>query len=147
MLNTHLMIRTYDRTLKQAPDTFNPVRVNISNNPFFGRVINPPMLSVGIFNSPIGGHFVGVNRLRVRRGIVMNELMQDCFGSVGNHLQSNLSFTLDCTDSDGFVPLVSATVTANLSADVRFVNFNDTPKQIAVNLAHSSTNTVAEIPS
>src|SRR6266487_4515363 len=107
MLYTYLMIRTNDRTLKQAPNALDAVSMNISNNPLFSGVIKPLVLSVGIFNSPIGGHFVGIDRFRVRCRVVVNKLVQRCFVSVRNNLQANLSGALDCPDSNGLVALVA----------------------------------------
>src|SRR5205823_8543960 len=91
MLDTHLMIRTDDRTLQEAPDAFDAVSVNITYNPFILRVINPFMLCVGIVNSPIRWHFVRVNRFGVRRSVVMDKLVQGRLVSVRDNLQRNLS--------------------------------------------------------
>ena len=108
MLDTHLMIRTDDRTLKQAPDALNAVSMNIANNPFLGGVINPLVFRVGILNSPIRWHFVGVDRFRVRRGVVVDELVQHGLGRVRDDLQSNHAVALNGSNSDSLVALVTA---------------------------------------
>src|SRR6266498_2486632 len=102
MFDTYLMIRTDDRTLEQTPDAFDAVGVNVADNPFFGRMINPTMLRVGIFNSPISWHFVRVDRFRFRRSVVVNELVKNDFSSVRDNLQANLTFALHCANGDSF---------------------------------------------
>ena len=86
MLNTHLMIRADNRPLQETPDAFDSVGVNVADNPFLGGVINPPVLGVGIFDAPISRHFIRVDRFRVRRGIVTDELLQDRFSRVRDNL-------------------------------------------------------------
>ena len=39
-------------------------------------VINPLMFRVGVLNAPISGHFIGVDRFRIWRGVIVDELMQ-----------------------------------------------------------------------
>src|ERR1700683_2618096 len=53
MLRTDLMIRTNDTALKQAPDPFDGVRVNVSTDPLFGAVVNGLVGCVAIGNSAI----------------------------------------------------------------------------------------------
>src|SRR5438067_5561494 len=132
MFDTHLMIRPDDRTLQEAPNALNAVSVNIANNPFFGRVISPLVLGVGIFDSPIRWHFIGVDRFRVRCGVVMDKLMKHGLSSVGDDLQANHAVALDCSDSDSLVTLA---VSTHLPADVRFIHFYNPSKKLAVNLA------------
>src|SRR5205807_2351690 len=141
------MIGADDRTLEQAPYALDAVCVNVTNNPFLGRVINPFVLSVGIFNSPIRGHFISVDRFRIRCSIVMDELMQYSFCGVRNDLKPDLALSLNGSDSDSLVTLVTPAVSPHLSAYISFVNFNNSTKKFSVNLAHSSTDTMAEIPS
>src|SRR5438093_1512735 len=107
MFNTHLMIGTDDRTLEQAPNAFNAISVNVADNPFLLRVINPLMLRVGILYSPISGHFVSVDRFCVWRGVIVDKLVQCRLVSVRDNLQSNLAFALHGSDSDSFIPLVA----------------------------------------
>src|SRR5438067_2990546 len=147
MFDAHFMIRADDRTLQEAPNALNAVSVNIANNPFFGGVINPLVLSVRIFDSPIRGHFIGVDRFRVRCGVVMDKLMKHSLSSVRDDLQANHAVALDCSDSDSLVPLVTPAVSAHLPADVRFIHFYNPSKKLAVNLAHGSADAMAEIPS
>src|SRR5438094_10421565 len=147
MFDTHLMIRTDDRTLQEAPDAFDAVSVNITYNPFILRVINPFMLCVGIVNSPIRWHFVRVNRFGVRRSVVMDKLVQGRLVSVRDNLQPNLSGALNCSNSDSLVPFVAASQSTHLSADIGFINFHDAAQKLAVDLAHGRSDTVAEIPS
>src|SRR5438067_950605 len=99
MLNAHFMVRTDDRPLQEAPYALNPIGVNVANNPFFGRVINPLVLSVGIFDSPIRRHFIGVDRFRVGCCVVMDKLMKHGLSSVRDNLQANHSVALDCSDA------------------------------------------------
>src|SRR5438132_10919217 len=124
MFNAHLMIGTDDRAFEQAPNAFNAVRMHVTNNPFLLRVINPLMLSVGILNSPIGGHFVCVDRFRVWRGVIMDKLMQRCLVSVGDNLQPNLSGALNCSNSYSIFPLVAESHTSHLTAHICFIHYH-----------------------
>src|SRR6266487_446914 len=146
MLNTHLMIRADDRPLQEAPNAFDAVSVNVSNNPFLSRVINPLVFCVRIFNSPISGHFIGVDRFRVRSGVVVNKLVQRSLVSVRNNLEANLALSLDCSDCDSLVTLVAASHPANLSANVGFIYFYNSAQKFAVNLAHGCSDAMTEIP-
>src|SRR5437016_13144538 len=98
MFDAYLMIRADDRTLEQAPNAFNAVGMNITNYPFFRRVIHPTMFRVGILNPPISRHFVGVDRFRVSCSDVMDELMQRGLVGMGDNLQPNLASPVDCSD-------------------------------------------------
>src|SRR5437762_6575529 len=133
------MVRTDNRPLEQAPNALNSVSVNVANNPFFGGVINPLMFRVGILNSPISRHFIGVDRFRVRRSVVVNKLVEHGLGSVRDDLQSNHSVTLDRSDCDGLVAFVTPTVTPPLSATVDSVNFSYSAKTLAVNFTPGRT--------
>src|SRR6266481_7442818 len=146
MFDTHLVIRTDNRSLQETPDAFNAISVNIANNPFVSRVINPFVLSVSILDSPISRHFVGVNCFRIRFRIVMNKLVQRCLVSVRNNLQANLALSLDCSNSNSFVALVAASHSPHLAADIGFIDFDNASQKLAVNLTHSGTDTMAEIP-
>src|SRR5438874_1785804 len=147
MFDTHFMIRTDNGTLEQTPNAFDAVSVNVANNPFLCGVINPLVFRVGILNSPIGGHFVSIDSFRVRRGVVVDELMQHGLGCVRDDLQSNHAIALNCSDSDSLVAFVAPAVSAHLPADVRFIHFYNPSKKLAVNLAHRSSDSMAKIPS
>src|SRR6266496_1122177 len=103
MFDAHLMIGADDRPLQEAPDALDAVGVNITNNPFLSGVINPPMLRVGIFDAPIRWHFIRVDRFRVRRGVIVNELVENDLSGVRDNLEANLSLALDGSDSDSFI--------------------------------------------
>ena len=103
MLDAHPMIRTDNRTLEQTPNAFNSVGVNIANNLFLLRVINPLVLRVGIFNSPTSWHLISINRFGIRCRGIMDELVQRCLVSVGDYLQPNLSGTLHSSNSNSFI--------------------------------------------
>src|SRR5207247_5841021 len=94
-----IIIPADNRALREAPNAFDAISVNVANNPFFLRVINPLMLRVGILNSPIRGHFVCVDRFRVWRGVIVNELVENDFGGIRDNLQPNLSLSLVGSDS------------------------------------------------
>jgi hypothetical protein len=83
MLDAHLVIGTDDGAFKQAPNALNAIGVNVAYNPLLGGVINPTMLSVLILNSPICGHFVCVDRLCIRRGVIFDELLKTAFVAFG----------------------------------------------------------------
>ena len=69
--------------------------MNVSDKPFFAGVINPFVPCVGMLNSPIGRKFIGIDRFRVWRGVVVNELLQGPLIRMFNHLQPNLALALD----------------------------------------------------
>src|SRR5437762_288202 len=100
MLDTHLMVRTDNGTLQQAPNTLDSVCMNVANNPLLGRVINPLVFRVGVFNSPISWHFIRVDRFRIRRGIVADKLPQYALRCVWNYLQPNHAVALHRSDGD-----------------------------------------------
>src|SRR5437868_1860412 len=116
MFDTHLMIRPDDRPLEQAPNALDAVSVNVANNPFLLRVINPLVLRVGILDSPIRWHLVCVDRLCVWCGVIVNKLVKHGLGSVRDNLQANLALPLDGSDSDSLISLVAASHSAHLSA-------------------------------
>ena len=146
MLNAHLMIRTDDGALEQAPDALNAVSVNVADNPFLGRVVNPMVLRVGILNAPIGRKLVGVDRFRVGRGVVVNELVQGRLVRVLDDLKPNLSRRWTAPMAIALFPFVAAAHPAHLPADVGFVHFDNAPQKLGVNLAHGSADAMAEMP-
>src|SRR5205823_2229953 len=147
MLDAHLMIRADNGSLQKAPNALDTVSMNVADNPFLLRVINPLMLRVGILNSPIRGHFVCVDRFRIWRGVIVDKLVKHGLSGVRNNLKANLAFALDGSDSDSFVPFVAASHSTHLPADVGFVYFDHSAQKLAVNLAHGSADSVTEIPS
>src|SRR5260370_38243673 len=98
MFNTHLMIRADNRPLQEAPHALNAIGVNVANNPFLFRMINPFVLRVGIFDAPISRHFIGVDRLRVWCGVIVNELVKHGLSGVGSDWHPNLSPAWDGSD-------------------------------------------------
>src|SRR5437773_11540149 len=147
MLDAHLMIRADNGSLQKAPNALDTVSMNVADNPFLLRVINPLVLRVGILNSPIRGHFVSVDRFRVWRGVIVDKLVKHSLSGVRDNLEANLAFALDGSDSDSFVAFVAASHSAHLPADISFIDFHNAPQKLAVNLAHGSADAVAEITS
>src|SRR6266446_7484498 len=121
MFDTHLMIRADNRSLKEAPNALNSVGVNVADNAFLRRVIYPPMFHVGIFNSPISGHFVRIDRFRVRRSVLVNELVKHGLSSIRDNLQPNLALALHGSNGDSFVALVASSHTTHLTSDIGFI--------------------------
>src|SRR5437762_1987272 len=120
MFNTNLMIRADDRTLEQAPNAFDAVSVNVANNPFLNRVVHRPMLRVGTFNSYIGRKLIGIDRFRVRGGVIADKLLQNVFSRVRDNLQPNHTATLYGSNGDCLSRFVAATMPANMTADIGF---------------------------
>src|SRR6266481_27736 len=144
MLNTHLVIRADNGTLQQAPNALNSASVNVAHTPFFGSVIDPAMLCVGVLNTPISWYFVRVDRFRVWRGVLVNELVKHGLSSMWNDLQPNLALALHGSNGDSFVALVASSHATHLPADIGFIHFNNASQKLTVNLAHRGANTVAE---
>jgi hypothetical protein len=107
MLHAHLMIRPDNRPLQEAPDALYAVCVNVPANPFLRAVANALMARVRIGNAKVCRKLVRVDRLRVRGGVVQNELVEIGLRGVRDDLQPNLTAALNGSDGDGLVSLVS----------------------------------------
>ena len=68
MFGRQLVIRPYNRTLKQAPNAFHAVGVNVAAHPFVRSMVNRLMARVGITCAFIANVFVRVDRFGFRVG-------------------------------------------------------------------------------
>src|SRR5204863_10119335 len=76
----------------------------------------------------------------------VNEFIEHCLSRIRNDLQPILALSLNCPDSDSLVTFVTPAVAAHLPASIGFIDFNYTAQKLAVNLTHSRSDTMAEIP-
>src|SRR5439155_3963026 len=90
---------------------------------------------------------VCVDRFCVRRGVVVNELVENDLSGIRNNLEANLALALHCSNRDSFVPLVTPAHAANLSSNVGFIHFYDSAQKLAVNLTHRRPNSMTKMPS
>lgn len=122
----------------QAPDAFNAVRVNISAHPLLGAVINTLMPCISVRDPDISGKLIRVDRFRVRRGVVGNELVEGFLVRAFDDLPAKYPAALNGCDGDGLVALVTAPHAANLSADVGFIHFHNAAQKLKAGVLYGS---------
>ena len=146
MLHADTVVGADDRTLQEAPDALDSVRVNVAAHPFLNRVIYALVAGVFVRNSDIGGKLVGVDRFRVGRGVLRNKLVERVLARPLDDLKANLAAALDRPDRNRLVSTVAPALTTNLTADVGFVHFNDPAQGLGSGVLHGSADAVAQIP-
>jgi len=87
------MIGTDNRSLQEAPDILDRVRMNIATNPFLSAVIDRLMSGVFIPNTVISWPFIRVNSFGIRCGIGMYEIMKCLSVSVLNRLKDYIALS------------------------------------------------------
>ena len=149
VLGAHLVERADDGTLEEAPHAFEAVGVNVTHNPFFGRVLDGLMARVFVADPDVRFEIIGVDRF----GFVSNgsgdEGMKGLPRHVGDALDTDVSPPLDGPGHPMLVPLVGTALALSLAADQSFVHFDDTDQSRAGQwiVAHRLADTVAEVPS
>ena len=91
MLDAHFMERAYERTLKQAPDTLNAVRMNIAHNPFIFGMPHSLMACVVIGDTDIRPHFIRIDGFCLILYCFMDKVVGGLTLYVWNTLYANLS--------------------------------------------------------
>lgn len=146
MLHAHAMKRADDTAFQQAPNALNAVRVNLSAHPLLFPVVHRLMHRVRVANARVGRKLVRVDGLRIGRGVVCDELVENRLTRVMNDLQANLAPALNGTDSDGLVSAIPAPHAANLAANVSLVHFHDAAQKLGVGVPDCRTDAVAQMP-
>jgi hypothetical protein len=153
VLDGELVVRTDYGAVKQAPDAFGGVRVNLATYPFLSRVVDPLMDGVLVTYASVGAVSVRVDRLGVVCDNVFEEGVNGFVSCVGSTTEPDATTALDCAENDGLVVqpserrFLSGAEPAHLPADVGFVRFHDAAQGLRVLFSHRGTDAVAEIPS
>ncbi len=148
VLNAHLVKRSYDRPLKQAPHPFNTVCVNIAHNPFLFGVIDSLVSGIVVGNSDVRTKFVRVNGLGLILYSSFDKVMDGLLPDVWDTLDTDSPAPLNSTGNPCLVTLVAVTYILFLSAYQRLIYFNHADKSRAFKwlIPHRLPNPVAEIP-
>src|ERR1700734_2675792 len=102
MLHAHLMIRSYNRPLKKAPNAFDAVCVDVSMYPFLFRVVNRAMRRILILDAAIAGMLVCVDICRLRNRRLMDKLMELLLVHPFQGFNTDGPFALKRTDNGDF---------------------------------------------
>ena len=123
MLLRDLVEGSNDAALEQAPDAFDAVRVNVTDNPFLGGVVDGLVAGVGVGNAEIGSKLVGVDGLGLVADCAGNEVVERALADIGDALQSDAPAALDCPGNPRLVALVGPSLPLPfcLAANQRFV--------------------------
>ena len=148
VFDAHLVKCTSNRTLKQAPYAFNTVCVNITDNPFFFRMIDGFVACNMVCDADVRLQFIRVDSF----GLILNgsfdKVMQGLFPNVRDSFNTNRSATLDSSNNPRLVALVSMTLALYLATYKRLINFNYADKSWTFKrlIPHRLTDAMAEIP-
>ena len=149
MLDADLVERSDNRSLEQAPHTFDSVGVNFPDHPFLGGVADRLMPSIGISDPDVGFQFVGVDGLVLVPNVSADEFMEGVTTNVGDALDSDLAcLPLDGAGDPGLAFLAPRADVAFLTADQGFVHFDDAKQSRTFKgiVPHRLTNPVTQIP-
>ena len=143
MLLGELVIRTDDCPIQQRPDGFDGVGVNVATNPLVMAVGDD---SVILADSVVRLVLIGVES-RIGFDMLIDEVGNDLVGNVRLWTggKPDLAVTLDKAHDGGLVSGVATTATADGSADVVLVGFDDAG-ELGTVIGHSGSNPVAQIP-
>ena len=142
VLPAHLVEGADNGPLEQAPHALDPVGVDLTDNPLFGRMAHSPVYGVLILDPDVGLQFIGVNRFSLILNGSMDEIVQGVTLDIRNALYSNLTaIPLDGPGDPSLVAFGAATYQC-------FVYFNDAKERGAGEgiVAHRLSDTVAQIP-
>src|SRR6266849_4707957 len=148
MLNADLMIRTNDRTLKQAPYALDRISVNVAADPFFRMMVDCLMCRVCIGNSEVSRILIGHQALCLRMHCFLDKRMKYLLSGflARFNSQTNQTAALDRAEHHRFVIQDAAANVTALSADVGFVNLNRSLERLRIGFFHGLTDAMAEIP-
>ena len=127
VFHTNFVVGANDRAFKQAPNAFNPVRVNVAINPFLRTVVDRFMARVVVCNAVVSRVFIRVDGWTLIGCLVVNESMERFTICAFHSLQSYRPVTLQCTERNRLVFAVATPHAANLSANIGLVNTSTMP--------------------
>lgn len=145
MLHRKLVVGADHATLKQAPNAFNGVGVNVTAHPFLFAMVDRFMARVGVAKVAVRDIIIRVDRFGFRCGVLLNEFAKKKTVWRFNDLQTNLAAPLNSPDDTGFV--LESVLHVGFSAKIRFVNFDNPAQPVGVDFPHCRADAVAEIPS
>ena len=148
VLGAHLVEGADNRPLEQAPDPFDRVGVNITDNPLLVGVIDRFVSGVLITNAQVGLEIIGVDGLGFVSHYSLDEAVQGFLSDVGYALNAYLASTLDGSGHPGLAFPASRSNITFLPADQSFVHFHDAKQSRPFKgiVAHGFPDAMAEIP-
>ena len=111
VLNAHHVEGSGNRTLKQAPNAFNSVSVNITHNPFLFRMVDSFKTGIVVGNADIRFEFIRVYSFGFVLYRSSDKVMDGFFPDVRDFLNTDFTATLDstrnpCDRTPLFVPII-----------------------------------------
>src|SRR5882724_2385552 len=105
MLNGDLMVRTNNRTLEEAPDVLQRIRMNDAAHPFFLSVVYRYVQRIVIGNALIARMFVREDGLSFIRNLRFDESVKGFFScwQFASDSQPNVPDALNCAYDHRFV--------------------------------------------
>ncbi len=147
MLHAHLMIRTHNRPLKQAPDAFDAVGVDVTMHPLLLRVIDRAVRRIVICDALVTGMLICIDVLRVGSRRLVDEIVKLLLVHPLESFKANWAFTLKCADNARLVPSITMANMAALTADIGFIDFNRAAQGSGINVLHRLADAMTEKPS
>lgn len=160
MLHADLVERANDGTLEQAPDVFDAVRMNVTDNPLVRRVVNGFVARVLVSDAHVSAPLIGVERFGIVASNRLHEGVKRLFLGVRHVAQTNLAVPLQRASNPRAIfgpnaarrtrqsatAFVLAT-TATTRGQHRLVQFDDAEqRRTFVHRLHRFTDAMAEKP-
>lgn len=151
VLGADTVPRPDDAALEQRESRFHGVGMNVSVNVYLRLMFNSLVFfgEGGVFESGrVGIQFVGHDHFNIFADIIANVLRESPGLNVLSVEESKIAATLPNAHHDLFVGVAISGLAVGVlfSADVSFVYFDGATHQGAVNLLHSGSDAMAEIP-
>jgi hypothetical protein len=151
ILAANLVIGAHDAALEQTPKRFNIVGMNVAANIFPIHMANGSML-VFVAQIPVSARFIGRNQVNFRADSLANELIKSLRVGKFDHLANDVALARNrandghlvatASDSASLVPMAVLV----LSANVGFIDFDNTHELLKLRISHASAQPVADVP-
>ena len=148
MLRADLVIRTNHRPLEETPRSFDAIGVNVTAHPFLFGMVDRLVGSTRVLDTYISGILMGDVTVCVRTGGFQYEPMQSLFSGLLSLLnfQANIAAPLKSAENHCLIVQIAAANVAPFTADIRFVDLNDTSQQSRLGFIHRLADAMAKIP-
>ena len=148
MLAAHLMERSDDRALEQAPHALDTVGVDIAYDPLLDRVVDRFVACIVIGDPQVRLEFVGIDGFGFVLDGAGDEVMEGALRYVWDAFEANPTLALDGAGDDGLVARVAAPLALYFAADERFIHLDNPNQRRATQrvVTHGLADTVTEIP-
>src|SRR6266568_623946 len=146
MLCRHLMVRTNYRPLKQAPDAFDAVGMNVATDPFFFAVIDRFVGGIVVLNATVGVPVVRHDSSGFWRCVLADKPVERLPVSPLLDSQPDLAATLDRAKHESLPDPIALPDAPPMATDVRLVHFDSSLERNRVRFLHRLPNTMTEIP-